>query len=35
METNVELEDSPVANMTGEISSANNSLVVAELGMEV
>ncbi|XP_052290912.1 uncharacterized protein LOC112498105 [Citrus sinensis] len=35
MEANVKLEDSPVANMTGEISFANNSLVVAELGMEV
>ncbi|KAK9200699.1 hypothetical protein WN944_015897 [Citrus x changshan-huyou] len=35
METNVELEDFPVANMTREISSANNSLVVAEFGIEV
>ena len=34
-ETNVELEDSPIANMTGEILSANYSLDAAEFGMEV
>ncbi|KAK9226054.1 hypothetical protein WN943_011100 [Citrus x changshan-huyou] len=35
METNVELEDSLVASMTGELSSANSLLIVAEYRMEV
>ena len=34
-ETNVELRDSPIASMTGELSSANSSLVVTKSGMEV